>query len=257
MSLDWLSGNIVNIFPASKFPNNFKVAIGGLAYANGISRPLYQLLARHKVFADALATKLEDKSGRERVIEWIGLAYLWGDEQLDLPILQTIFAAGIADVETLAELFWQIRRDELSDEQVDRVLVFWDRCLTWVKDRRESHDHFMARLSRLSPFIKKLDGRTRPLLSAVIPYVHTDYGTDQMVGELTRLINTDAGGVAALLEEMLEASAPNFDLDDKLRKLIETLASLGLRAEAIRCTEKVRRSLPGMLDLYKKLVSPP
>jgi hypothetical protein len=54
---------------------------------------------------------------------------------------------------------------------------------------------------------------------------------------------------------MLESSSPNFDLDDKLKTLIEKLASLGLRAEAIRCTEKVRRTLPGMLDLYKKLVA--
>jgi hypothetical protein len=255
LSLDWLTANVVNIFPAREFPNNFQVAIGGLAYANGISRPLYQLLTSHTVFADALATKLEDKSGRERVIEWIGLAYLWNDEQLESSIIRTIFAAGVADVETLADLFWQVRRDELSDGQVERVLAFWERCVAWVKERSERPEHFMARLSRLSPYIKKLDDRTRPLLSAVIPYVHTDYGTDQMVEELTRLMDTDATGVAALLEQMLDSSAPNFDLDDKLKKLIEKLASLGLRAEAIRCTEKVRRTLPGMLDLYKKLVA--
>jgi hypothetical protein len=65
----------------------------------------------------------------------------------------------------------------------------------------------------------------------------------------------DPPGVAALLERMLDSGAPNFDLDDKLKKLIERLANLGLRAEAIRCTEKVRRTLPGMLDLYKKLVA--
>jgi len=254
LSLDWLTANVALMFPAREYPNNFKVAIGGLAYA-GPNRPIYQLLASHKVFAEALATKLEDKSGRERVIEWVGLAYLWNDEQLDSPIVKTIFAAGVEDVETLAELFWQVRRDELTDVQIDRVLGFWERCLAWVKELGTTPDHFMARLSRLSPYIKKLDDRTKPLLMAVVPYVHTDYGTDQMVQELTRLVDTDPAGVASLLERMLESSAPNFDLDDKLKKLIETLAALGLRTEAIRCTEKVRRSLPGMLDLYKKLVA--
>src|SRR5260370_20338005 len=112
----------------------------------------------------------------------------------------------------------------------------------------------MARLSRLSPYIKQLNERTRPLLMAVMPYVHTDYGTDQMVEELTRLVDTDAAGVAALLERMLDSNAANFDLDDKLKKLIEKLARLGLRAEANRCTEEGRRALPGMLDLYRKLV---
>lgn len=254
LNLDWLTASVGKIFPAREYPDNFKVAIGGLAYA-GPNRPIYQLLAGHKVFAEALATKLEDKNGRERVIEWVGLAYLWNDEQLDSPIIQTIFAAGVEDVETLAELFWQVRRDELTDVQIDRVLAFWERCLAWVKELGTSPEHFMARLSRLSPYIKKLDDRTRPLLMAVVPYVHTDYGSDEMVEELTRLVDTDPVGVASLLERMLESSAPTFDLDDKLKKLIERLADLGLRAEAIRCTEKVRRTLPGMLDLYKKLVA--
>jgi hypothetical protein len=53
---------------------------------------------------------------------------------------------------------------------------------------------------------------------------------------------------------MLDANAPNYDLDDKLKGLIEKLADLGLRAEAIRCTEKLRKSLPGMVDLYRRLV---
>ena len=146
MSREWLTANVADIFPAQDYPNNFKVAVGGLAYAGGISRTLYQLLTGHKVFANALATNLEDKNGRERVVEWIGLAYLWGDEQLDLPIVQAIFAAGIDDIETLTELFWQVRQDELTQEQVGRVLDFWERCLLWVKQHSAKPDRLMARL---------------------------------------------------------------------------------------------------------------
>jgi hypothetical protein len=255
ISREWLTANIADLFPAQHYPDNFKVAIGGLAYAGGISRALYQLLTRHNVFGNALAAKLKDKNGRERVIEWVGLAYLWGDEQLDSPIVQTIFAAGIEDVETLAELFWQVRQDELTAEQVARVLAFWERCLSWVKEKGGKPDRLMARLSRLSPYIKTLDERGKALLDAVMPFVHADYGTDQMVEELTRLLETDAAGVAVLLERMLEANAPTYDLDDKLKGLIEALARRGLRAEAIRTAEKVRRTLPGMLDLYKKLIA--
>ncbi|MDE2332151.1 MAG: hypothetical protein KGK16_15405, partial [Bradyrhizobium sp.] len=156
---------------------------------------------------------------------------------------------------TLAELFWHVRRDELTVEQVGRVLAFWEHCLSWVGQQSEKPDRLMARLSRLSPYIDKLDERSKPLLMAVVPFVHTDYGTDQMVEELTRLIESDAAGVATLLERMLETNAPTYDLDDKLKTLIETLADRDQRAEAIRCAEKVRRSLPGMLDLYKRLVA--
>jgi hypothetical protein len=255
MSRAWLAENVATLFPSRVYPNNFKVAIGGLAYANGVSRSLYLLLAKQDVFSDALATKLEDKNGRERVIEWVGLAYLWDDEQLESSILKMIFAAGVEDVETLVELFWQVRRDELSEKQVEKILAFWEHCLTWSERRGGSSDHFMARLSRLSPFISLLNERNARLLTAVVPYVHSDYGSDQMVGELSRLVDSNPAGVAELLERMLDASAPNFDLDDKLKHLIEKLANLGLRAEAIRCAEKVRRTLPGMLELYKRLIA--
>jgi hypothetical protein len=52
---------------------------------------------------------------------------------------------------------------------------------------------------------------------------------------------------------MLDASAPTYDLDDKLKNLIEDLAERGQRDAAIRCADKVRKTLPGMLGLYKKL----
>lgn len=255
MSREWLTANVAGIFPAQDYPDNFKVAVSGLAYAGGISRALYQLLTSHKVFESALATKLEDKNSRERIVEWIGLAYLWGDEQLDSPIVQTIFAAGIDDIETLAELFWQVRQDELTPEQVSRVLDFWERCLLWLKQQGAKADRLMARLSRLSPYIGILDDRSIALLMAVMPFVHMDHSTDQMVGELTRLLPTNATGVAVLLEKMLETNAPTYDLDNTLKALIEALAANGLRTEAIRSAEKVRRSLPGMLELYKKLVA--
>jgi len=113
----------------------------------------------------------------------------------------------------------------------------------------------MARLSRLSSFVKTLDDDAKKLLLGVVPYVHNDYATDKMVEELSRLVDGNPTGAAEILERMLDASAPTFDLDDKLKKLLERLWTLGLRAEAIRCTEKVRRTLPGMLDLYKRFVA--
>jgi hypothetical protein len=52
-----------------------------------------------------------------------------------------------------------------------------------------------------------------------------------------------------------EIGTPDFDLDDKLKELIKKLASLGYRGDAIRFVEKLRRTLPGMLEFYKNLVS--
>ena len=90
---------------------------------------------------------------------------------------------------------------------------------------------------------------------AVVPYVHTDYGTDNMVEELDRLLDSNPSDTAVILLRMLEANAPNYDLDNKLKSLIQKLATLGFRSEAIRSAELLRKSLPGMIDFYKELVA--
>ena len=67
---------------------------------------------------------------------------------------------------------------------------------------------------------------------SVVPYVHTNYGTDKMVEEIARLADNNPPAAAEILERMLEASAPTYDYEDRLKKLIEKLAELGLRDAA-------------------------
>lgn len=254
MSHQWLVDNIEHLFPASTYPDNFKVAVGGLAYATP-SRRLYGLLSLHGVFMEALKAKLEDENGRRRVIEWVSLAYLWDDEGLDSPIVQAIFSGGVNDLEAMADFFWSVRGDKLTDKQITKVLAFWERGLAWAKLRERTPEQFLSRLGRLSPYLASLDDQAERLLLGVAPYVHNDHATGAMVEELSRLIDTNPRAAAEILGRTLDHHAPAYDLDDKLKALIEKLAAIGLRDEAIRCAEKVRKSLPGMLDLYKRLVA--
>ena len=251
---EWLVDNLVALFPAAAYPNNFKVAIGGLAYGTP-TRRLYQLLASKDVFADALAVKLEDRHGRERIVEWISLAYLWDDEELESPVVQKVFSGGTDDLETMANFFWSARGDKLTDKQKAKIFAFWDRCLVWSRSQPKMPQQLLARLGRLADYIETLDQQAKERLLSTVPYVHTDYATDAMVEELARLVDTNPPATAEILERMLEASAPTYDLDDKLKSLIERLAERGQRDAAIRCADRVRRTLPGMLGLYKKLAA--
>lgn len=254
MSHDWLVDNAVALFPAAAYPNNFKVAICGLAYGTP-SRRLYQLLASKGVFADALAVKLEDRHGRERVVEWISLAYLWDDEELDSAIVKKVFEGGADDLEIAGNFFWSVRGDKLTSKQRAKIFAFWDRCLSWSKSQTKAPQQLLARLGRLAEYIEVLDERAKGLLLGTVPYVHSDHATDAIVEELARLVDTNPPATAEILERMLEASAPTYDLDGKLRSLIETLAKLGQRDAAIRCAERVRKTLPGMVNVYKQLTA--
>jgi hypothetical protein len=255
MSHDWLVANVKRLFP-SEFPVNFKVALGGLAYATP-TRPIYQLLSANAVFENAFKADLEDSQSKERITEWICLAYLWGDENLGSPLMTLLFTGGVEELQTAAEFFWKVQGDGLTDDQVERVLAFWNKCLAWSKTQRDVPVPLLSRLGRLAPYLDTLDARAKELLLAVVPYVHADYSTHEMIKELDRLVDSNPPAAAEVLERMLDANVPSYDMDDKLKGLIEKLAAAGLRAEAIRCVEKSGKTLPDMSrELYKQLVAP-
>lgn len=252
MSHDWLVTNVKPLFP-TEYPVNFKVALGGLAYATP-TRVTYQLLASNGIFDAGLKAKLKDSHSRERITEWICLAYLWGDETLDAPLMADVFAGGIDDLQNAAEFFWRVHGEKLTPEQVERVLAFWAKCLEWAKTQPEAPANLLSRLSRLAPYLTTLDERAKGLLISVVPYVHTDYSTDQMIEELARLAGTNSTVTVELLEHMFDANTPNFDIDDKLKELLRKLAGMGHRMAVLRCIEKLRKTLPGMFEFYKQIV---
>jgi hypothetical protein len=252
MSHDWLVANIRRLFP-SEFPLNFKVALAGLAYATP-TRPIYKLLAATGVFEDAFKTQLQDSQSKERITEWICLAYLWGDENLDSPLMTHLFDAGLEELQTAVDFFWRVHGEKLTDDQIKRVLAFWTKCLAWSRMQRDFPVPLLSRLAHLARYLDALDARATELLLAVVPYVHRNYSVHEMVEELIRLIDSNPRATAEVLECMLNANVPDYDMDNKLKTLIEKLAAAGLRMEAIRCVDKLRK-LPGMVELYKQLVA--
>jgi hypothetical protein len=255
MSHDWLVANAGRMFPR-EYPVNFKCAIGGLAFGTP-TNIIYKTLASHNVFMRAL-TEAEDSShSRERMVEWVCLAYLWGDETLNSEVFRYLFhGKGAADdLRTASIFYWNIRGDKLEAAQVEKIFRFWAACNDWALIQKKQPAQLLSSLSHLASYFETLDERNKSLLVAVAPFVHSDYNTDSLIEELSRLVDTNPAGVVEVLDRMLEGGTPDFDLDDKLKKLIKTIASLGYRADAMRFVEKLRRTLPGMLEFYQELVS--
>jgi hypothetical protein len=217
---------------------------------------VYKLLASNNVFARALTDRSDESRSRERMVEWVCLAYLWGDEALNSGLFQSLFnESGPADdLETASGFFWEVRDEKLEPAQVERILEFWASCIQWARRQKTQPARLLSSLSHLASYFQTLDERNKSLLLAVAPFVHSDY-TDNLVEELSRLVESNPSGVVEILDRVLEGGTPDFDLDDKLKELIKKLASLGYRGDAIRFVEKLRRTLPGMLEFYKNLVS--
>lgn len=252
LSADWLRANIDGIFPA-KYSGNLFGAIAGLAYAPA-TRSTYQLLADREVLDRALAMELGERNTRERLLERIALAYLWGDEDLTSPRVRRLFdEQRLGDLQVVGDFFWSVSNQELKPGQVQKILAFWKQCTEWSEKREPAPAQLLSHLSRLSIYVTKLGSEEVELLQAVAPHVEKAHNADQFVEQLLRLVPLDPVAVSAVFSKLLETYEPAFDYEDKLKTLVRSLAESGLKKEAIDFADRLRR-LPGMPELFSELV---
>lgn len=250
---DWLKAQILKIFP-SEFQNNFTCALGGLAYAQ-VTRPVYGLLVESGVVDRALRLQVNDRRVAERLVERIALAYLWDDEKLDSPRFAYIFESGqIEAIDDAIGWFWSIRKEQLSNEQVERILKFWERCISWSRTAGVPPARLLSSLSRLSCYLHSVTDREQNMLLSVAPYVKVGYNDDFFLEELDRLVDANAAEVSIVMKAFLDSHVPDNDFEDKLKSLLTKLAEHGKRDEAIAFADRLR-NLPGMIQLYTNLTS--
>lgn len=247
----WTTGRVDQIFPVT-YEANTVCALDGLAYAS-FARPIYELLAAHGVIDRALGLELKGRSAREKLLERVGAAYLWGLESLDGERLTRLFAtASLADLDVLTRLFWMVRKENLTEEQRERVLAFWDRSLSWAQRQPEVPARLLSMLSLLAAHITTLGAREQRLLETVAPHVHVGHETYEFVAELLRLAQQNPVAVTKVLQCMVAAHVPEYDYEDRLRSLLEFLAEHGQREAVILISDRLRH-LDGVQAVFKSL----
>lgn len=250
---EWSNQHVDEIFPEA-YELNTVCAVDGLAYAT-FAQPVYALLVQHGIIDRALRLELKGRNAREKLLERIGAAYLWGEETLDAPRIAHIFDTGRAeDLEVIARVFWIVRNEPLRPEQKQRILAFWERCVTWTKRQREAPARLLSFLSLLAVYVTTVEKREQELLKTVAPYVHIGHEAYEFIAELLRLAPTNPAEVTAVLEKMIAARAPDYDYEDRLRALLRTLAEKGQRDQVILMAERLRQ-LPGIQELYDELTT--
>ncbi len=250
ISRNWLRASIGKIFPKD-FQANFVCAIDGLAYASA-NRSIYALLLEHGVLDRALSSELTRRQAREKIIERIALAYLWGDEPLDSPRFSYLFESGrIEDLQD-ASRFYSVRRQELAKEQIERIICFWEKCVVWTKTLPVLPKSLLSELSRLICYVTTLADREVSLLLAVAQHVKVGHNVDTFIEELDRLVEQNPAKVSFVLGKVLDAYEPDYDYKDRLKKLLIKLAQSGRRDDALLYADRIRK-LPGIDQLFKQL----
>lgn len=254
MDSNWLLNNIERIFPEG-FPDNFACAMEGLAYAPA-TRPIYSALRDKGVVEWALKNSPRGRHAREKLIERMALAYLWGEEDLVSPRFTWLFENGSEDdLIEVSNFLWSINRQNLEPDQIERIFQFWEKCLGWCGNAGEVPSALLSSLSRLSVYIQALGEREKVLLETVAPYANTHYNVDRFLEELDRLVDIDPAVISGVFQKVIESYKPTYDFRDRLKSLIRSLSDHGLREPALRFANNLRH-LEGMPALFEELSSP-
>jgi|HubBroStandDraft_4_1064222.scaffolds.fasta_scaffold08187_2 hypothetical protein len=251
MSSAWTLATIPEIFPAD-FPNNDKCAIAGLAYSR-FTKSAYEQLIAGGVISRGLRYELSGRDAREKLLERIAVAYLWGLESLDSPRFEYLFSMGSPeDLGQITWVLWSVRNGEMSQDQRERIVLFWERCKVWVERRPSPDGKLLSALSTLAWYLPDANGRNRDLLLSVAPYVHVNNNSYEFIEQLAKLAEGSPDGVVAVLEAMVAAHIPDYDYENRLLDLLRNLAEDGKRVEVISLLERLR-SLSGMQELFDVL----
>jgi len=247
----WSTRRIRNLFPVDA-PINDQAAIAGLAYA-AFTRQIYEHLLHGGIVDRALQYDLKGREVREKLLERIAAAYVWGVETLESPRFHKIFSKGDAkELEQITWTLWTLRRQNVTDDQREHILGFWDRCVIWAHDQVPTPVGLLSALSGLATYVTVVHERERRLLLAVAPHVGVDYRVYEFLSELLRLAEQNEAVIVEVVDAMIKAHTPEYDYEDRLQKLLRTLAKKGRKNDVFRILDR----LPAMHHLYNELTQP-
>jgi len=254
LSHEWLKRSLPKVFNEA-YPDNFACALDGLAFASA-SKPVFKLLKETGVLDIIVRTDKGTDQARARLMERLALAYLWGDEAIDSGNFKHIFTLDhVGDLKEMSDFLGRAHSDQLEEDQVERVFVFWEKSTEIIgdaiKEPTEAISLLLASLSKLSCYVKGIDERLFPLLEAVAPFAHTSYNTNTFIKALTNMVEVTPQKVLLLLNALLTNYKPNYDHKRNLEYLVNRLFVLDCQTEAIKVANQLRH-LPRFIRLYEK-----
>ncbi len=252
LSPQWVESNIEKIFPLNANQQNFASAVQGLAYAPA-TRPVYQLLMARGLIRAAIERETTGKHAKENLLERIALAYLWGDESLNSPTFHFIFSRGKEDeLGEIAQFFWSVKNQKLSDIQIELILEFWRACMIWAAKQSETPKQLLSRLAGLMCYLNGVSEEQKEWLLNVAPYVELDYNAYEFMSQLDRLADSHPKEVYDVLARLLQTYKPYLDFEDRLRSLVLKIKKAGLSIEAVELANRLR-GIKGFLKLYEEI----
>lgn len=235
---DWVVAHVNEILPKED-DKHWEAAMTGYLWTGPLYRELYKLLRENGHYEKALQTTFDQGHIRERLIQHLTIAYLWGDEELansESLFRRLIDGWAPSDLNEIVTYLW-MQRDGLEPEQRHTVLALW-RHLHDHYDRRDElpdeEKRLVADLSRLAVYLDSLDSEAVDWLQFSISHFRTEQDAWFLIEYLHQLVDANPQEVGTVYLDILDHDIYAAFDKDHIIPIVDTLYDKGEKQLADR-----------------------
>ena len=144
----------------------------------------------------------------------------------------------------------------MEPEQVDRIIVFFNRMIDWSQSLDEPPAKLLSSLSMVICYIKYIDDEVLKQLKYVTPYL--GYNGSRYIEELERLDENYTHEVCDIFRRLSETYLPSYDHEDRLKSFIKMIAGKDkeMKIVALHYVDNLAKNgMPDMMELHLELKS--
>ena len=223
MSEEWVLSNLDRVFDQS-CDLKWACAMQGWAYVNFLHLKIYQHLATHGDFIKALDAENIIGLVKEKVIEYIAVAFLQGVDN-ENGLMDTLIERN--KHEEIHLLIRKIRavRDEINPIEQKKIFELFPKILANIDFLTDNGKKIASQLCAWAEFIDSIDGKQKEWLLEIAPYAETNQAP-RLLENILRLSEKQPYESQEIWLEMLkEYLYPH--PEDVIKKLLKNIVSHG------------------------------
>jgi len=227
LSSEWLNTHVEDIFPTDiAYAKNFDCALQGFAYMPQPSKVTYLLLRERGILHVAIGRATKGRHAREKLLQHICVSYLWGDESLEakdglLAAILTQFDAS--DIHEIVRFFWGIHGEQLTSEQVEKILAVWRLCMSRIDEGRTDHHGILSDLGLLTVFLKEISDEQERWLLKIAKFIGASHNTEFFVEYLEKLADKSPRQVGEITLKIVQHNKPYYDFENRYESIVSKL----------------------------------
>lgn len=232
LNSEWTEANFDRIFSLTN-DTAWRCAAQGFAYQRYLYDWLFKNLVagghlRKMIYSEGLPDQVT-----ERALQFLGLAYLEGIENLDDGGLlgELVNNLRVKELSHLCWFFWTLRGKPEPSPRTSKILEFWTKVAERIRVSGAGLPRLQSALSQLAVFVHDLSPAIVEALIEAAPHAQIRHHGYMLVENLSRLAERYPAEVAAVFRAAMTRFLPDYRKEDVIA-CINKLAQAGKVEEA-------------------------